>query len=194
MIRIDELLRAYRQGFFPMSNPKDGKVYWCQPYKRAIVHLDSYKPSRHVRRLKKKEEFRVSFDEEFEGVIKGCAAPRKNDDETWISSEIIEAYIKLYELGLAHSVECWYEGKLAGGLYGIALGGVFFGESMFFRRAYASQIAFDYLVRHLINKGYQLLDAQIMNPHLEKLGAVEISHEEYMELLADALKEKIVFL
>jgi leucyl/phenylalanyl-tRNA--protein transferase len=194
MIRIDELLRAYRQGFFPMSDPKDGKVYWCQLYKRAIVYLDSYKPSRDVLRLKRKKEFSVTFDKEFEGVIRGCAAPRKNDAETWISGEIIEAYVKLHELGLAHSVESWYEGELVGGLYGIAMGGVFFGESMFFRRSYASQIAFDCLVLHLSNKGYRLLDAQIMNPHLGKLGAVEIAHEEYMELLEDALKEKIVFL
>ncbi|MEI8186510.1 MAG: leucyl/phenylalanyl-tRNA--protein transferase [Chlorobiaceae bacterium] len=194
MIRIDELLRAYHQGYFPMSDPKDGKVYWCQPHKRAIVHLDSYQPSRDVLRLKRKKEFSVTLDEEFEGVIKGCAAPRKNDDETWISGEIMDAYIKLYELGLAHSVDVWYEGELAGGLYGLAMGGVFFGESMFFRRSYASQIAFDFLVVHLINKGYHLLDAQIMNPHLAKLGAVEIGHNEYMELLADALKKKIVFL
>ena len=194
MIRIDELLRAYRKGFFPMSDPKDGKVYWCQPYKRAIVHLDSYKPSRDVLRLKRKKEFSVTFDKEFEGVIRGCTAPRKHDDETWISEEIMEAYVKLHELGLAHSIESWYQGELAGGLYGIAMGGVFFGESMFFRRSYASRIAFDALVLHLNNKGYRLLDAQIMNPHLGKLGAVEISHEEYMELLADALKVKIVFL
>jgi len=194
MIRIDDLLRAYHHGFFPMSDPEDGKVYWCQPYKRAIVRLDSYSPSRDVCRLKRKKEFRVTFNEEFERVIKGCAAPRKNDDATWISSEIIEAYIQLNRLGLAHSVESWYEGELVGGLYGIALRGAFFGESMFFRRAYASQIAFDSLVSHLIHKGYMLLDAQIMNPHLEKLGAVEISHEEYMELLAEAMKEKIVFL
>ena len=193
MIRIDELLRAYRQGFFPMSDPEDGKVYWCQPYKRAIVHLDSYKPSRDVLRLKRKKEFSVTFDKEFEGVIRGCAAPRKNNDETWISGEIMEAYVKLHELGLAHSVESWYEGELVGGLYGIAMGGVFFGESMFFRRSYASQIAFDWLVLHLSKKGYLLLDAQIMNPHLCKLGAVEIGHEEYMELLAEALKKKIVF-
>jgi leucyl/phenylalanyl-tRNA--protein transferase len=194
MIRIDELLSAYRQGFFPMSDPKDGKVYWCQPYKRAIVDLDSYKASRDVLRLKRKKEFIVTFDEEFEGVIKACAGPRKDDGETWISDEIMEAYIKLFELGLAHSVESWFEGKLVGGLYGIAIGGAFFGESMFFRRSYASQIAFDFLVVHLKKKGYLLLDAQIMNPHLEKLGADEIVHEEYMELLAHALKEKIVFL
>jgi leucyl/phenylalanyl-tRNA--protein transferase len=194
MIRIDELLKAYRQGFFPMSDPKDGKVYWCQPYKRAVVDLDSYKASRDVLRLKRKKEFIVTFDEEFEGVIKGCAGPRKDDGETWISDEIMEAYIKLYELGLAHSVESWFEGELVGGLYGIAMGGAFFGESMFFRRSYASQIAFDFLVVHLKKKGYLLLDAQIMNSHLEKLGADEIVHEEYMELLAHALKEKIVFL
>ncbi len=194
MIRIDELLRAYRKGFFPMSDPKDGQVFWCQPYKRAVFHLDSYKPSKDVLRLKRKNEYRVTFDEEFEGVINGCAAPRKTDHETWISDEIMEAYIKLYELGLAHSVESWYDGELVGGLYGIAMGGAFFGESMFFRRSYASQLAFDCLVVHLKKKGYLLLDAQIMNPHLEKLGAVEIAHEEYMFLLAEALTEKIVFL
>ncbi len=194
MIRINELLRAYHQGFFPMSDPGDGKVYWCQPYKRAIVRLDAYRPSRDVLRLKRKQEFSVTFDKKFEGVIRGCAAPRKNEGETWISDEIIEAYIKLFELGLAHSVESWYEGELVGGLYGIALGGAFFGESMFFRRSYASQIAFDFLVVHLMQKGYVLLDAQIMNPHLKKIGAIEIDHEEYMALLSDALSEKIVFL
>ena len=194
MIRINELLRAYGQGFFPMSDPKDGKVFWCQPYKRAVFHLDSYKPSKDVLRLKRKNEYSVTFDEAFEGVIKGCAAPRKSDHETWISDEIMEAYIKLYELGLAHSVESWFDGELVGGLYGIAMGGAFFGESMFFRRSYASQVAFDCLAVHLKKKGYLLLDAQIMNPHLEKLGAVEIAHEEYMSLLAEALTVKIVFL
>ena len=194
MTRIDELLRAYRQGFFPMSDPQDKKVYWCQPYKRAVFHLDSYRPSRDVLRLKRKNEFSITFDKEFEGVIKGCAAPRKNDHETWISGEIMEAYIKLHSLGLAHSIESWYQGELVGGLYGIAMGAAFFGESMFSRRSYASRIAFDYLVVHLREKGYLLLDAQIMNPHLEKLGAVEIDHEEYLVQLNHALQKKIVFL
>jgi leucyl/phenylalanyl-tRNA---protein transferase len=194
MIRIDDLLKAYRQGFFPMSDPKDEKVYWCQPYKRAVVYLDSYKPSRDVLRLNRKKEFSVTFNKEFESVIKGCAAPRKNDQETWISGEIMEAYIKLHRLGLAHSIESWYQGELVGGLYGMAMGAAFFGESMFSRRSYASRIAFDRLVFHLRQRGYLLLDAQIMNPHLEKLGAVEIEHEEYMSLLGHALKKKIVFL
>ncbi len=194
MIRIEELLRAYRQGFFPMSDPLDGKIFWCQPYKRAVVPLESYSPSHEVRRLIRKKEFIVTFDKDFDGVIRGCAAPRKSDHETWISGEIIEAYSKLHQLGLVHSVESWYQGELAGGLYGMAMGGAFFGESMFFRRSCASRIAFDRLVFHLKQKGYLLLDAQIMNPHLRKLGAVEIAHEEYMEQLDQALQKKIVFL
>jgi leucyl/phenylalanyl-tRNA--protein transferase len=194
MIRINELLRAYSQGFFPMSDPQDEKVYWCQPYKRAVFDLESYRPSRDVLRLTRKKEFSITVDKEFEGVIKGCAAPRKNDHETWISGEIMEAYIKLHKLGLAHSIESWHEGELAGGLYGLAMGGAFFGESMFSRRSYASRIAFDRLVAHLKERGYLLLDAQIMNPHLEKLGAVEIDHDEYMAQLNQALQKKIVFL
>jgi leucyl/phenylalanyl-tRNA---protein transferase len=194
MIRIDQLLSAYRQGFFPMSDPHDKKVYWCQPYKRAVFHLDSYRASRDVLRLTRKNEFSVTFDREFEGVINGCAAPRKNDHETWISGEIMEAYVKLHRLGLAHSIESWYQGELVGGLYGIAMGAAFFGESMFSRRSYASRIAFDRLVSHLREKGYLLLDAQIMNPHLQRLGAVEIEHEEYMQQLGQALQKKIVFL
>ncbi len=195
MIRIDELIRAYRQGFFPMSDPhEDEKVYWCQPYRRAVFDLDTYRASRDVLRLTRKNEFSVTFDREFEAVINGCAAPRKNDHETWISGEIMEAYIKLHNLGLAHSIESWYQGELVGGLYGIALGAAFFGESMFSLRSYASRIAFDRLVLHLRERGYLLLDAQIMNPHLEMLGAVEIEHEEYMRQLNHALQKKIVFL
>lgn len=194
MICIDELLEAYRQGFFPMSDPEDEKVFWCQPYKRAVFNLDSYRASRDVLRLTRKNEFTVTFNREFAGVIKGCAAPRKNDGETWISGEIMEAYIKLHRLGLAYSIESWYEGELVGGLYGIAMGGAFFGESMFSRRSYASQIAFNQLVIHLKERGYLLLDAQIMNPHLQKLGAVEIEHEEYMRQLSHAMQKKILFL
>jgi leucyl/phenylalanyl-tRNA--protein transferase len=194
MIRIDELFSAYSQGFFPMSDPQEEKVYWCQPCKRAVFNLDTCKASRDVLRLTRKNEISITFDKEFEGVIKGCAAPRKNDPATWISDEIIDLYIKLHRLGFAHSIESWYEGELVGGLYGIAMGAAFFGESMFSLRSYASQIAFNRLVLHLRERGYLLLDAQIMNPHLEKLGAVEIEHEEYMMQLNHALQKKIVFL
>ncbi|NTW55968.1 MAG: leucyl/phenylalanyl-tRNA--protein transferase [Chlorobiaceae bacterium] len=194
MIRIDELLKAYRLGYFPMANPEDGKLYWCQPHNRAVFPLDSYKPSRQVKRVIRNNEYTVTIDKAFDSVIRQCAAPRRNDSNTWISDDIVEAYLMLHTLGVAHSFECWHEGELAGGLYGVAMGAAFFGESMFFRRAYASQVAFDSLVSHLRQKGYLLLDAQIMNPHLEKLGAVEITHEEYMRRLLPALKKKIVFL
>jgi leucyl/phenylalanyl-tRNA---protein transferase len=194
MIRIDELLRAYRLGYFPMANPEDGKLYWCQPHKRAVFPLESYEPSRQLKRVIRKNEFTVTINSAFERVVSECAAPRKDDTDTWISGDIAEAYVMLNRIGVAHSFECWHDGQLAGGLYGVAMGGAFFGESMFYRRSYASQVAFDRLVFHLRKKGYLLLDAQIMNPHLEKLGAVEISHEEYMRRLIVALKKKIVFL
>jgi len=196
MIDIGELLRAYREGYFPMSDPSDEKVYWCQPHFRAVVPLDDYRPSRDVRRILRRNDYRVRFNTDFEGVIRACAAPRKNESEseTWISREIADTYLKLHRLGIAHSVESWYGEELAGGLYGIAIGGAFFGESMFYRRSYASQIAFDRLVRHLQQKGFLLLDAQIMNPHLQKLGAVDVPHEEYMQMLSQALLKKIRFL
>ncbi|MBM3163193.1 MAG: leucyl/phenylalanyl-tRNA--protein transferase [Chlorobi bacterium] len=194
MIDIGELLRAYREGFFPMSDPSDGKLYWCQPHNRAVVPLDAYRPSRDVSRLLRRNEFRVQFNTDFEGVIRACAAPRRNESETWISEEIVETYVKLHRLGIAHSVESWHEGELAGGLYGLAVRGAFFGESMFYRRSYASQVAFDRLVSRLRAKGYLLLDAQIMNPHLRKLGALDVPHEEYLRQLDRALGKKISFL
>ncbi len=194
MIDVGELLRAYREGFFPMSDPSDEKLYWCQPHFRAVVPLDDYRPSRDVRRILRRNDYRVRFNTDFEGVIRACAAPRKTESETWISPEIADTYVKLHRLGIAHSVESWYGDELAGGLYGIAIGGAFFGESMFYRRSYASQIAFDRLVRHLQQKGYLLLDAQIMNPHLQKLGAVDVPHEAYMQMLSGALLKKIRFL
>ncbi len=194
MIDIGELLRAYREGYFPMSDPSDGKLYWCQPYNRAIVPMERYRPSRDVRRLLRRNDYRVRFNTDFEGVIRACAAPRRNAGETWISEDIIESYLELNRLGIAHSVESWYGDELAGGLYGLAIGGAFFGESMFYRRSYASQIAFDRLVVHLQKRGYLLLDAQIMNPHLQKLGAVDIPHKAYMEMLEAALHKKIPFL
>lgn len=194
MIPLDALLKAYREGFFPMADSSDGQLYWCRPEMRALFRLESYRPSRDVLRLQRRGEYSVSIDTDFEAVIRACAAPRKDDPETWISEEIVETYIRLYDLGLAHSVECRYRGELAGGLYGIAIAGAFFGESMFFRRSYASQVALWHLVCHLRLKGYLLLDAQIINPHLHRLGAVEVPHDEYMRLLEEALRKKTSFL
>lgn len=191
---LDDIIRAYLHGYFPMADPEDGKVYWCQPHRRAVVPLKEYRSTRVVRRLVRKGAFEVSFNRDFESVIRQCAAPRGSDDGTWISPEIIESYIALHKRGLAHSVECYQGNNLAGGLYGLALGGVFFGESMFYTVPNASKVAFDALVKHLQRKGYELLDAQIMNPHLAFLGAVEISHIEYMRLLRQALQKMIRFI
>jgi leucyl/phenylalanyl-tRNA---protein transferase len=193
MIRVEDLLRAYRHGFFPMAESRDGEVSWCQPYKRAIVPLDTFRPSRSLRRILREGAYEVSVDADFESVIRACSLPRRSEEETWLSEEIIEVFLRLHKLGLAHSVECRLEGELAGGLYGLSMGSAFFGESMFFRKPHASKIAFCHLVAHLRHRGYRLLDAQIMNPHLQLLGAVEIGHDEYMRLLEEALAKKIHF-
>ncbi|NTW51943.1 MAG: leucyl/phenylalanyl-tRNA--protein transferase [Chlorobiaceae bacterium] len=194
MIRVEELLRAYRHGFFPMAESRDGTVSWCQPYQRAVVPLDHFRASRSLRRIIDQGCFTIRIDADFEGVIRACSMPRAGESDTWISEEIIEVFVKLHRLGLAHSIESWQEGELVGGLYGLAMGAAFFGESMFFKRPHASKVAFAYLVAHLRQKGYLLLDAQIMNPHLEMLGAVEIDHEHYMAQLETALAKKILFI
>ncbi len=194
MVRIDEVIRAYLHGYFPMADPDDGKIYWCQPRRRAIVPLESYKASRVVSSLVKKGRFELYVNRDFENVIRNCAAPRDSDSRTWISEEIIHCYTELHEHGFAHSVECYCRNELAGGLYGLAIGGAFFGESMFYKVSNASKVAFDALVKILSEKGYDLLDAQIMNPHLEHLGAIEIEHADYMRLLEQALQKKIRFI
>lgn len=194
MIRVEDVLRAYRHGFFPMADSREGTVSWCQPYQRAVVPIDSFSPSRSLRRLISEERFTIRIDSAFEQVIRSCALPRKSEQETWISEEIVDVFVKLHRLGLAHSIESWQDGELAGGLYGIAMGGAFFGESMFFFRPNASKVAFAWLVSYLRHKEYLLLDAQIMNSHLESLGAIEISHDEYMAQLEYALTRKIHFL
>ena len=194
MIRVEDVLRAYRHGFFPMADSREGAVSWCQPYQRAVVPLDDFRPSRSLRRVIGEERFTIRLDSAFERVIRACSLPRATEAETWLSEEIIEAFLKLHRLGVAHSVESWQHGELAGGLYGIAMGGAFFGESMFFFRPDASKVAFAWLVAHLKRQGYLLLDAQIMNPHLERLGAIEIPHDDYMARLELALTKKISFL
>ncbi|MGC8775351.1 MAG: leucyl/phenylalanyl-tRNA--protein transferase [Chlorobaculum sp.] len=193
MIKVEDILRAYRHGFFPMADSREGTVSWCQPYQRAVVPLDSFRPSRSLRRVIGEKRFTIKINSVFEQVIRACSQPRSTEQETWLSEEIIEVFLKLHRLGVAHSVESWQDGELAGGLYGLSMGGAFFGESMFFFRPDASKVAFAWLVGYLKRKGYLLLDAQIMNPHLESLGAIEIPHEEYMAQLEHALGKKISF-
>lgn len=183
MIDMDILLNAYRCGIFPMAESKEGAIHWYEPKQRAIVPLDGLKISRSLRHSLNSNVFAVKFNSAFETVIRRCA----DREETWISEEIIQSYCELQRRGFAYSVETWHGEELAGGLYGVALGGAFFGESMFSRMRDASKVALVSLVRRLVERQFVLLDAQFMTPHLESLGAVEIPQREYLKMLRRAL-------
>ncbi len=180
------LLSAYTQGIFPMAH--DDGIYWYQPDPRAILPLDSFRASRSLQRTFNKNIFQISVDNAFESVMRFCAAPAPKREETWISEELIVAYTRLHRLGFAHSVECWQNGKLVGGLYGVAIGGFFAGESMFSRQRDASKVALVYLIQRLQERSFQLLDVQFMTEHLGQFGAVEISDAEYQCRLQKALQ------
>jgi leucyl/phenylalanyl-tRNA---protein transferase len=207
------LVRAYAQGLFPMARSRHGPIDWYSPDPRAILPLSppaAFHVSHSLRQKLRRGEFLITRDLAFERVICACSQPRVYEESTWINPAIIRAYTGLHRLGLAHSVEAWTrpEGPsppcqtgaeqsvealaaqgcvLAGGLYGVALGGAFFGESMFSRATDASKVCLVYLVEHLRRQGYVLLDAQIVNPHMQQFGVVEIPRAEYLRRLADAL-------
>ncbi len=179
------LLAAYTTGYFPMADPEDNKIYWYSPDPRAIIPLEDFKISRSLKQVIKKNIYVIKINTRFEDVINACAARK----ETWISDEIIGSYINLYKLGYAHSVESWYNDELVGGLYGVAVGSAFFGESMFSRMKNASKVALNALVNILKNNGYLLLDIQYITPHLRQFGAIEIPKENYLKILGNALKK-----
>ena len=175
------LLSAYSQGYFPMAEGRT--VFWHWPNPRGIIPLDNVKVSRSLRQTIKKNIFETRIDTAFTDVMKLCAARRS----TWISEEFIRHYTTLHKLGNAHSVESWHDGKLVGGLYGVSIGGAFFGESMFSLMTDASKVAFVRLTEILKKQGYILLDTQYINPHTESLGAIEIPGEHYIATLRKAL-------
>ncbi|RME45276.1 MAG: leucyl/phenylalanyl-tRNA--protein transferase [Caldilineae bacterium] len=181
------LLNAYSQGFFPMAEA-DGTIYWYDPDPRAILPLDAFHVPRRLARVVRQGRFEVRVDTAFEAVIRACAEPSPGREQTWISEEIIAAYTQLHRLGYAHSVESWREGKLVGGLYGVALRGLFAGESMFSRQRDASKVALVHLVERLRAGGFQLLDVQFMTEHLRRFGAVEIPRWLYKRRLARAMQ------
>jgi leucyl/phenylalanyl-tRNA---protein transferase len=178
MIDPDLLLQGYRLGVFPMAT-NDDSIEWFSPDPRAVLPLEDFHVPHALRRLVRRKPFEIIFDKAFSEVIQACAQ-REN---TWINREIIESYTKLHELGHAHSVEAWKEGRLAGGLYGVALGGAFFGESMFYRVTDASKIALVALVEHLRARKFVLLDTQWLTPHLQQFGGIQISRSHYLRLL-----------
>lgn len=187
-ITPDLMLRAYRAGLFPMAETRRGdRLYWLDPEARGILPLDGFHLPRRLRRTALADEFDVTVDQDFPGVIAGCAAPAPGREDTWINPEIERLFTELHRMGSAHSVEARQGGQLVGGLYGVALGGVFFGESMFSRARDASKVALVHLVARLRLGRFRLLDTQFVTAHLSQFGAVEIPRDAYKMLLADAL-------
>ena len=183
MIDPDLLLEGYRLGVFPMAM-SDNSIEWFSPDPRAILPLEDFHVPHALRRLVRRKPFQVTIDKAFSAVIQACAE-RKN---TWINREIIESYTRLHELGHAHSIEAWKGNSLAGGLYGVAVGGAFFGESMFHRVTDASKVALVALVERLRKNKFALLDTQWTTPHLEQFGAIEIPRERYLKMLRRAVE------
>ena len=176
----DRLLDAYRRGIFPWGMV-EGQALWYSPDPRMVMFPESFHLSRSLRKLLRSGTLTVSADQNFRAVIGACAATRrKGQDGTWISDEMMEAYVRLHELGWAHSVETWEEGELVGGLYGLAIGRMFYGESMFSRRDNASKFAFAYLIRLLRERGFGMIDCQMHTDHLASLGAREIPRTDFL--------------
>ncbi len=182
------LLKAYACGIFPMAeSADDNALYWIEPERRGILPLDRVHVPRRLARTIRRGGFEVKIDNDFEGVIEGCAAPRAGRRSTWINGRIRSLYRELFALGHCHTVEVWKDGKLAGGLYGVHLGRAFFGESMFSRMRDASKIALVYLVARLKYGGFTLLDTQFVTGHLARFGAIEVSRQEFQRCLEAAL-------
>ena len=192
-IDLDLLLKAYASGIFPMADARDDpETFWVEPKVRAVIPLDNFRMSRSLRKTIRSDRFRVSADTAFAEIIAVCAEQAGDRRETWINAEIEEAFNQLHALGHAHSIECWLpdeesgEEKLVGGLYGLAIGGAFCGESMFSRSRDASKVALAWLVARLKVGGFPLLDCQFMTDHLASLGAIEVSQEAYLDALKQA--------
>jgi leucyl/phenylalanyl-tRNA--protein transferase len=184
------LVRAYRAGIFPMALD-DGEIGWFSPDPRGILPLDGFRVPTRLARIVRRGRFELAVDRDFEAVMRACAD--RSEEGTWISEEIIQSYLAMHRLGLAHSVEAWLDDELVGGLYGVHLGGAFFGESMFHRVTDASKVALVSLVDRLSRHGFLLLDVQWVTPHLEQFGAVEISHESYLARLKQAIAKECAF-
>ncbi len=194
-VTTDLVLRAYRHGMFPMAEGRAGeKLFWLDPIKRGVLPLDAFHLPRRLLRSVLADGFTVTADRNFAGTIAGCATPVPDRTDTWINPQIERLFIELFRMGHAHSVETWQDGTLVGGLYGVALGGAFFGESMFSFARDASKVALVHLVARLRMGGFRLLDTQFVTEHLAQFGAEEIPRELYKQLLADAVDYPAVWL
>lgn len=172
-----------------MADGREGEIRWFSPDRRGIIPLDGLKISRSLRQTLRKKKYEIRIDTAFDETVRACASR----DEVWISETIVQSYLRLFEKGFAHSVECWSNGELSGGLYGVAIKGAFFGESMFSRKTDASKVALVHLVERLRSRGYLLLDTQFVTPHLSTLGGIEISKKDYGSRLHTALHHECTF-
>jgi leucyl/phenylalanyl-tRNA--protein transferase len=189
------LLRAYAEGLFPMAERRgDPMLYWVSPEKRGVIPLDSFHVPRRLARTVRAGKFAITTDRAFVEVMMNCAAPSPGRTESWINAEILRLYTALHAGGHAHSIECWQNGALVGGLYGVRLGAAFFGESMFSRQRDASKVALVHLVERLKRGGFTLLDTQFITAHLTRFGAVEIPRERYLLKLQDALNREAIWM
>ena len=190
----DILLRAYAQGMFPMAERRgDPALYWVSPEQRGIIPLDTFHVPQRLARTVRAGKFTVTADRAFTEVMMNCAAPAPGREESWINDEILRLYIGLHAGGHAHSVECWQNSELVGGLYGVRLGAAFFGESMFSRRTDASKVALVHLVDALKRGGFTLLDTQFITAHLARFGAVEVPRRQYLALLHKAIGREAIW-
>jgi len=189
------LMEAYRQGLFPMAyNSGSPYIHWICPEMRGQLSITDIHIPRRLLETVKKAPFEIRINADFEAVLRGCAEPTPKRPETWINASIFKVFCDLHERGHAHSVECWEDDKLVGGIYGLAIGGAFFGESMFSRMRDASKIALLHMVARLWKGGFTLLDTQFVNEHLKQFGAYELPHDEYKKYLEDAVKAEGDFL
>lgn len=188
-LKPEIMLRLYSQGAFPMADEETGIINWYLPEKRTIIPLDNYNYPRSLKKTILESNFEFKTDSNFLAVVKNCA----NRKPTWISNELIDAYLNLEKFGFIHTMETWQKGKLVGGLYGIAIKGAFFGESMFSKVSQASKAALIKLIEHLTDQNFTLLDVQYITPHLKMFGAIEISFEEFQTLLLDAYNKNCKF-
>lgn len=189
-ISIETLLRAYSMGVFPMANNRDDpRIHWIDPRHRGIFPLTNFHISRSLSRRIRQDNYTIRTNADFSGVLAGCA----DRPETWINPELTALYTALHEAGFAHSLEVWQDGQLVGGVYGVALGAAFFGESMFSRRVDASKLALAWLVHRLRSGGFTLFDTQFLTPHLASLGAIEIPRAEFHRQLAKAIAQPAQF-
>lgn len=188
------LLRAYACGIFPMADSADDPtLYWVEPEMRGVIPLDAFHVPRRLARTVRSDRFEIRVDSDFEAVIEACATPRPGRRATWINAPIRRLYSALFCMGHVHTVEAWREGQLLGGLYGVKLRGAFFGESMFSLERDASKVALVHLIARLKRGGFKLLDAQFLTSHLAQFGALEVTRDDYVEILDDALRLEAEF-